>query len=156
MKLQDLMEELSHTREGQTTVIFYLLFILTNRIQTEFDNMGDELTLKQLMLLILIGILGTSSYTQLGDLMGTSRQNAKNLATALERKGYVTIEKDPQDGRAVIVQPTSKIQLHFNQRDPVYEASLGELFRDFTDAEVSQLFKLIPKLLSGAERMGSV
>lgn len=153
MKLQDLMDERSHTREGQTTVVFYSLFILTNRIQTEFDNMGDELTLKQLMLLILIAILGAGSYTQLGELMGTSRQNAKKLASALERKGYVTIETDPADRRAVIVRPTAKIQDHFDQRDPVYESSLAVLFQDFTDDEIGQLFKLVPKLLSGTDKM---
>ena len=94
MELQELIQRFSKTREQQEKAIFSTLFILGNRLQTIFDERIPDITLKQFMLLSLIRQADTQmTFTQLGSMMGCSRQNVKKLAAVLERNGYVTIKK---------------------------------------------------------------
>lgn len=64
---------------------FSLFFVMTNRIETIYNGGMEELTLKQLMLLILVSISEGETFTRYGKIMGSSRQNIKTLAKALEK-----------------------------------------------------------------------
>ena len=78
MELQELIQRFSKTREQQEKAIFSTLFILGNRLQTIFDERIPDITLKQFMLLSLIRQADTQmTFTQLGSMMGCSRQNVK-------------------------------------------------------------------------------
>lgn len=62
-----------------------MLFILTNKLQTLFDSRIPDVTLKQFMLLSLLHQADEpQTLTQLGDLLGCSRQNVKKLAQGLQ------------------------------------------------------------------------
>ncbi|AXY26309.1 MarR family transcriptional regulator [Suicoccus acidiformans] len=151
--LDQFIKSRSHSRIGQSSIIFFSLFNISNRIATDIDNSLSDLTLKQLLLLIAVEIIQGGSYTELGNIMGSSRQNIKNLAIALEKKGYVSIIPDPNDSRAFKVISTERTKDHFEEMDLLYSKKLVELFSAFSDDEVAQLFALFDKFFQGVEVM---
>lgn len=153
MELEKFIEEKSQTKEGKMAVIFYSLFIITNRIETSYNNNMEDITLKQLMLLILVSISEGKSFTEYGELMGSSRQNIKSLAVSLEKKGYISIKQNAQDLRASGLYPENKAPEHFIDWDPFYGDQLKHLFSDFSDKDINQTYTLINKLFSGLEKM---
>ena len=153
MDIQDFLDQRGQYRQGQASIIFYSLFVITNRIQTGFDKVVEDITFKQFMLLILIEILGSGSYSDFASVMGSSRQNVKNLAVALEKKGYVKIEQNKEDRRASLVRSTDKVKKHFDTMNMLYEDRMEELFADFTDQEIGGLFTMMGKFFAGIERM---
>lgn len=151
--LDDFIQERSKTRQGQASILFFSLFVLSNRIATDVDKSLENLTLKQMLLLILIEIIGGGSYTELGQIMGSSRQNIKKLAVALEKKGFVQMTVDPKNAKASLVKSTGKSQEHFQELDNFYDCKLTQLFSAFTDEEVAYLFNLLAKAFQGLEEM---
>lgn len=92
MQISDLIRRFKGTRERQEKAVFSTLCIAENRLQTIFDRSSSGITLKQFMLLTMVRQSEERlTFTQLGDLLGCSRQNIKKLAAVLEQKGFVTI-----------------------------------------------------------------
>ena len=154
MKLQELITQFSDTRERQIRGIFANLFILQNKLQTVFDNSSQGITLKQFMLLIMVK-QGKEplTFTQLGELLGCSRQNIKKLADALEKKGFVTISANEKDARAAVITPTPAVEQFFVQAAKQHEEILGALFAQYEDVEIKQLYDGLAKLHGGIEQM---
>lgn len=154
MELNDLVRKFSGTREDQQKAIFSTLFIAGNRLQTLFDHRIPEVSLKQFMLLSIVRQgEGPLTFTQLGGLLGCSRQNIKKLAAVLEKKGFVTIQQSPADGRALCVSPTEKAEAYFREEFAQYQAELKHLFSVYTEEEVTALFRLLSKLYAGIEAL---
>lgn len=154
MNLDDLSAKFSSTAENQRKAIFSTLFIAGNRLQTLFDNHIPEMSLKQFMLLSLARQSEESlTFTQLGNLLGCSRQNVKKLADVLRKKGFVTIRQSPHDSRAMCVCPTEKAEDYFRNDFSPYEEELGCLFGDYTDEELEALFRLLTRLYSGIDNL---
>lgn len=154
MELQDLIVRFSSDTEHQQKAIFSSLFILTNRLQTLFDCHIPELSLKQFMVLSIAQQSDVPmTFTQLGHLLGCSRQNIKKLAEALQKKGFVSIEQSPRDARALHICPTSWAQQYFQEVFSVYQAELAELFSVYTQEEISSLFGLLSRMYEGIDRL---
>lgn len=152
MELQELIQRFSKTREQQEKAIFSTLFILGNRLQTIFDERIPDITLKQFMLLSLIRQADTQmTFTQLGSMMGCSRQNIKKLAAVLERNGYVTIKKNIADVRAATIVPTPKMYDFFDMIFVNYQKELTYVFEYYSNEELQQLFQLFMRLYEGVE-----
>ena len=101
MQISDLIRRFKGTRERQEKAVFSTLCIAENRLQTIFDKSSSGITLKQFMLLTMVRQSEERlTFTQLGDLLGCSRQNIKKLAAVLEQKGFVTIIQNENDKRA--------------------------------------------------------
>ena len=89
MNVNDFILKFSDTSEHQEQAIFSSLFIIGNRLQTLFDNHITEISLKQFMLLSIIrNSKDQLTFTQLGKLLGCTRQNIKKLACVLEQRNY--------------------------------------------------------------------
>jgi len=154
MNLDDLIARFSDTKENQRKAIFSTLFIAGNKLQTLFDNRIAEISLKQFMLLSVIRQSdGQMTFTQLGDMLGCSRQNIKKLADALAKKGFVTICQSPNDTRALCICPTGKAEEFFQKDFAKYQEELKYLFEVYTDAEIKTLFLLLSKLYSGIDNL---
>lgn len=154
MKLDDLITRFSDTKENQGKAIFSTLFIAGNRLQTLFDNRIPELSLKQFMLLSIVRQAKEPlTFTQLGNLLGCSRQNIKKLANALMKKGFVMIRQSPQDTRALCICPTEKADDYFRRDFSRYQKELNYLFEVYTDEEVETLFTLLTRLYAGIENL---
>lgn len=154
MKLDDLITKFSSTTENQGKAIFSTLFIAGNKLQTLFDNHIPEISLKQFMLLSIVRQSKKQlTFTQLGNLLGCSRQNVKKLAEVLMKKGFITIQQSPYDTRAMCICPTEKVNDYFQNDFSEYQEELKYLFEVYTDKEIETLFILLSKLYAGIENL---
>ena len=152
MNENELIQKFSGSTPDQCKAIFNLLFILTNRLQTVFDQQIPELTLRQFMLLSTIRPLQKPlSLGECGNLLGCSRQNVKKLALSLEQKGFVTIQSNPDRPRSLMILPTEKADQFFEGEFAPYREQLNELFASLKEEEIQTLFSLVVNLLSGVE-----
>lgn len=152
--IQELTARFSDTTEKQRKAIFSTLFIATNRLQTLFDKRIPQVSLKQFMLLTIVRQSKEQlTFTQLGEILGCSRQNIKKLAEILEKKGFITIRQSPNDSRAMCIFPTEKVDHYFENDFSKYQEELKYLFEVYTDKEVETLFVLLSKLYAGIENL---
>lgn len=154
MNLEDLITRFSNTTENQRKAIFSTIFIAGNKLQTLFDNHIPEVSLKQFMLLSIVRQSKEQlTFTQLGNLLGCSRQNIKKLADVLMKKGFITIQQCPHDTRAMCICPTEKVNDYFMNDFLEYQEELKYLFEVYTDKEIETLFILLTKLYAGIENL---
>ena len=154
MKLNDLITRFSDTAENQSKAIFSTLFIAGNKLQTIFDNHIPEVSLKQFMLLSIVRQSKEQlTFTQLGNLLGCSRQNVKKIAGVLMKKGFITIQQSPYDTRAMCICPTEKVTDYFQNDFSEYQKELKYLFEVYTEEEIETLFILLSKLYAGIENL---
>lgn len=154
MNLDNLTAKFSGSTENQRKAIFSTLFIAGNKLQTLFDNHIPEVSLKQFMLLSIIRQSKEHlTFTQLGNLLGCSRQNIKKLADVLMKKGFITIQQSPYDTRAMCICPTEKVNGYFTNDFLEYQEKLKYLFEVYTDQEIETLFALLSKLYAGIENL---
>lgn len=152
MNIDNLITRFSGTTENQRKAIFSTLFIVGNKLQTLFDNHIPKVSLKQFMLLSVVRQSKEPlTFTQLGDLLGCSRQNIKKLADVLMKKGFVTIQQSPHDARALCICPTEKVDDYFQNDFSEYQEELKYLFEVYTDEEIKMLFILLSRLYTGIE-----
>ena len=97
-------------------VIFALIFMLSNKLQTIGDSFFTEISTKQWFVLLVLGIMENYSptLTELAGTVGSSHQNVKQLVLKLEQKGFVEITKDNEDARRLRIKATPKC-LEFSQ-----------------------------------------
>ena len=154
MDFYDLTAKFSSSTENQRKAIFSTLFIAGNKLQTLFDQRIPEVSLKQFMLLSIIRQSKEPfTFTQLGNLLGCSRQNIKKLANVLMKKGFITIQQSPHDTRAMCICPTEKVNDYFIHDFSKYQEELKDLFAVYTEEEIEQLFLLLSKLYAGIENL---
>lgn len=154
MKTDDLVIKFSDTAENQSKAIFSTLFIAGNKLQTLFDHHIPEISLKQFMLLSIVRQSNEPlTFTQLGNILGCSRQNIKKLADVLMKKGFITIQHSPHDTRAMCICPLKKVNDYFQNDFSEYQEELKYLFEVYTDEEIETLFKLFTKLYAGIENL---
>lgn len=154
MKVSDLIAKFSGSRENREKAIFSTLFIAGNRLQTIFDSHIPELSLKQFMLLsIARQAQKPMTFTQLGNILGCSRQNIKKLASVLQKKGFITIHQSPLDTRALCICPTEKADNYFQNDFSIYQKELAYLFEVYSDAEIEMLMTLLAKIYLGIDHL---
>ena len=154
MNLDDLTTKFSNSTENQRKAIFSTLFIAGNKLQTLFDNHIPEISLKQFMLLSIVRqSTEPLTFTQLGTLLGCSRQNIKKLADVLMKKVFITIQQSPHDTRAMCICPTEKVNDYFTNDFFKYQEELKYLFEVYTVEEIETLFILLSKLYAGIENL---
>ena len=154
MTLDELTKRFSDTTENQRKAIFSTLFIAGNKLQTLFDNHIPEVSLKQFMLLSIVRQSKEPlTLTQLGSMLGCSRQNIKKLAEVLSKKGFITITQSSDDVRAMCICPTQKAEDYFQNDFVIYQEQLQVLFAVYTDKEIETLFTLMTRLYAGIENL---
>ena len=107
--------------------IFGSLFLVANRLQVIGDNyLGkDGITTKQWFLSAIISqFKKPPTLREVAEIMGSSRQNVKQLALKLCEKEFLTIEKDEQDARALRLKLTEKSRLFWEKREKIKRENL--------------------------------
>lgn len=155
MKIEEYIKQKGSTTEGKKSVVFFAAFVVTNLIETIYNAGMEGLTLKQLMLMILVSISEGETLTRYGAVLGSSRQNIKNLAKELEKKSFVSIRRNENDRRACGLYLTDKAKKHFKDTDDYYTDQIRNLFSEFTEEEIELMFEFAPKFLTGVQRMGN-
>ena len=133
--------------------IFGMIFLLSTKLETMGNTFLGELTTKQwFLMLTLTNFFETPpTLSQLAKQMGTSHQNTKQLALKLQEKGFLSIEKDDQDNRALRIVPTEKIEEYVKNRQEKDHKFIEDFFGGLTEAEVEDLDKILLKMLDNIE-----
>lgn len=154
MDIFELAGRFSFGTPERCKAIFSTIFIAGNRLQALFDRRIPKLTLRQFMLLSVARQSAEPlTLTNLGELLGCSRQNVKKLALALEKKGFARLRRSTSDGRALVLETAPKADEYFNTEFRQYVQELGALFSVYSEEEIKTLFALMMKLYDGLDRL---
>ncbi|NFL95975.1 MarR family transcriptional regulator [Clostridium botulinum] len=129
--------------------IFGMLFLLSNKLETLGNNFLGELTTKQwfFMLILMNFFKEPPTLSELALEMGTSHQNAKQIAIKLEEKGFLVVKKDTKDKRVLRLTPTNKIEKYVKLRKDKDHFFIEKFFNVLTKEEVKNIYGSFTKLL---------
>lgn len=132
---------------------FAMVFLLSQRFEYITNKVlePDGLTTKQFLTIAVIerGFESPPSVSQVGDYLSTSHQNVKQIAEQLQRKGFIKIEKDPNDRRRLLLKVTKKNREYWDSKAPEHIVEVKRLFDSLTQEEVDMFYTLITKLIEG-------
>jgi len=97
-------------------------------------------------MITVVDLLGTPSLSQAATALGTTHQNARQLADALERKGFLQISADQADARIRRLRTTAKSTSYWHDRSAADQQQVLDWFGDLTPAEAQTLFELLAKV----------
>lgn len=134
--------------------IFGSLLFIAQRWTVNGDKILKEktgITIKQWMLLVILENQfkhKSPTITETTNIFGTSRQNLKQVALSLQKKGYVDIKPDPNDFRIQRISLTGKHIADFESEENEKWQSkyINSLFKGFTNDELKTFNSLIEKL----------
>ncbi len=132
--------------------IFGMIFLLAQRWQ----NLGDQelaeigITTKQWFLLVTLNIFFKEPPTlnQLAEVMGSSRQNVKQLASNLQKSGFVEIFQDVTDKRTLRFRLTRKNVEVWEPRAKRDEEYISSLFGEVSLQDIITTRKTIEQLVA--------
>ena len=154
MNTNVLFEKYNSDTLHRMQAIFSSIFVLQNRMQTAGEKLQTEISMKQWLLLAMTQCCPKPrTLTNVGKLMGCSRQNVKKLVSVLEKKGFVRLITGSNN--SVCVELTERVDKYAEEIGERNAKALCLLFADFTEKEIEQLFTLYGKLYSGIERVES-
>lgn len=127
---------------------FRLIVVLAQRLRTLMDQRlrADGLTTQQGALTTIIDAIGEPTLSQAAAALGTTHQNARQLAAALQRKGMLVIEPDPADGRVKKLRTTGRSREYWQQRSMDDQRYVLEWFAALSAPEARTLFELLLRL----------
>lgn len=132
--------------------LFANFFVVQNRLQTAGEKVQTEISMRQWHLLAMMKACeGNKTLTDVGRLMGCSRQNVKNLAVALNKKGFVEFVYGANN--SVMLEMTEKATAYLSSMTERHCEVLSRLFSSFSEKEIDMLFELNYKLLGGLEQV---
>lgn len=127
------MNELEHKAS-----IFGIIFKLSNNLQVLGDEFDKNITIKQWLFIVGVSKLHESpTISEVANFIGYSRQNAKRIAAVLQEKGYIKIQKDKKDARALRIQLTPACTEYFKKRNESEIEYLEKVFAGF-NAELTR------------------
>lgn len=108
----------------------------------------DGITTKQWLMSIVIsaGFRRPPSIQEVADALSTTHQNVKQIAAGMERRGFMTLERDPQNKRIIRLKVTDKCTELFQRRSENDERSMLSMFENLTDDELRSLFNIVAKV----------
>jgi DNA-binding MarR family transcriptional regulator len=135
--------------------IFGMIFLLSNKLETIGNSFLGELTTKQWFFMLTLTTFFESPPTlsQLAKQMGTSHQNLKQLAIRLQEKGFLTIEKDQLDNRALRIFPTKKMEEYVRVRQDKDHKFIEDFFRVLKDREIKELDETLFRLMDSIQNI---
>lgn len=150
--IKKIMESFDHDTQSRRQAIFSSIFVEQNRIQTACEKIQTDMSMKQWLLLASMeSCPEPKNLTSVGKIMGCSRQNVKQLAKALEKKGYLTLNEGPHN--TVTLRETDKVPGYAEATRPKRQEMLKLLFQDFSEEEIQQLYTMVLRLYTGIERI---
>lgn len=137
---------------------FGYLFLLSRRFEYITDQIlkKDGLTTKQLLFLITISSRASPeppSISQIADILCTGHQNVKQIATQLDKKGFIKMVRDEHDKRRWLLTTTKKNQDYWDSKAQEHTAAMFSLFRSLTQKEVQDFYNLLLKLYENTEEI---
>lgn len=135
--------------QAQRVRLFRLLLVDAALLRGRLDKAlaPSGITSQQGALLHFIEAQGEPpTLSQVAAGMGMTHQNVKQIAAALERKGFLEINPCPQDGRARRLAVTASHRAFWKSRNADDFAQVGEWTRGLSDQEVDTVVRLLGRL----------
>lgn len=140
--------------------IFGSLFLLSNRLQVIGDKYLEKegITTKQWLLIVMIAQFVDSipTLSEVAQLMGSSRQNVKQLALRLQEKGFVSIKKDERDSRVLRLKLTEKSTVFWEERREKDEQFIIDIFNGLSEEEIHIMCNGFNKLFGNIESIEKI
>jgi len=132
--------------------LFGSAFVLVQHLGRRMDALlaPMDLTTRQWLLLAVLSRAGRPlSLSEAAEQYGSSRQNIKEIALGLERRGHLRLEADPADGRALLLTPTPLVAQAFETPDAQAQGAdfLAGIFAGLSPTELADLHRLLPAWL---------
>lgn len=137
------------------TLIMFFLIEQRWRYFVDRSMEPDNITMTQWLMLIVIaaGFRSPPSIQEVADAMSTTHQNVKQVAAGLERRGFMTLERDPGNKRIIRLRITDRCNELFQRRSAEDEKTIASMFDNLTDDEMKALFNIIAKIESRADQL---
>ncbi len=141
-------EARSAGQAADAVAIFRLLVYCSARLRYRLDQRLklDDLTSQQGILLTVVRSRGAPMLGEVAKAMATSHQNAKQIASALQRKGMLRIVKDANDARARRLTFTDAGIKAWKTRDAGDFEAIGSWLSELSNTEQRALRKLLAHL----------
>lgn len=121
-------------------IIFGNIFLLANRLQTVMDQTAQVITAKQWFVIMMLGMFERPpTLKQLAAICDSSHQNIKQLVLKLEAKGFVRIEQDPDDRRAMRIITTEACKLWGEENEEFSAGFIERMFSSLSAEEISTM-----------------
>jgi len=149
--------EYSSSRVSMARYMRLVLFMIEQRwnyvIDKEMER--DGLTTKQFLMLLIIQRLFRSppSIREVADAMSMTHQNVKQVAANMERRGFLTLERDEKNRRIIRLKVTEQCRVFWEKRAVDDIPSVLALFENLSDDEMKALFDLMTKVEQKAEQL---
>lgn len=134
------------------------LFSVSNKMQVCGDKELGKMTSRQVMALTAAIHLpkGGASLNSIAKKMGTTKQNVKQLVSAMEKKGYVSVVPSKTDKRAYSIEMTDEGQKVFVDCYMRGMSFFERLFHEFSVEELDAFWRMLKKLyrFDGEEQDG--
>ena len=132
--------------------IFASIFILANRLQTACEKIQKDITMKQWLMLALISKTDSKqNLSDIGKIMGCSRQNVKKLARPLQEKGYIEFVRG--DNNSLNIITTDKFDQYSKSMASRHSKSLELLFEEFSNEDLANIAKYFDKFFLTIENV---
>ena len=127
---------------------FRLVVVLAQRFRTLMDARLQEegLTTQQAALITIVDDLDSPTLSQVAARLGSTHQNARQIASALQRKDLLTITPDPDDGRALRLRTTDRSRRLWARRSRDDQRFITEWFGDLDPDEARTLYALLQRV----------
>ncbi|MEN1976436.1 MarR family winged helix-turn-helix transcriptional regulator [Cellulomonas olei] len=143
------------TRAADEAELFGTLFVLGQHLTRHTDEAltGYGVTSRQWLLLAVLvrGFPGEHpTLTRAAEVVGTSRQNVKQIALQLQRRGLVDLVPDPADRRATRLRTTPRVAELFDSPAAVAQQQglVARVFAGLDDADLARLADLVGRCLA--------
>lgn len=138
----------ANSTSGKQRYILGRIFLLANRLQVLGDQIvAEDMTIRQWLLTAGIAqYKKPPSLNEISEAMGSSHQNVKQLVMKLKEKGFLRIERDIEDKRAICFILEDKCFEYCERRREEITQFLSKLFEDMTPDEIDLLNESVNKL----------
>ena len=132
--------------------LLHSLFVLKGLLSTEFSKpAGDTLNIPEYIMMKMVSE-GNSNLTEIREYLAVSKPAVSQMLSALEKRGLLTKEPDPESRRNLIVKLTPAGQAVLAGKELEFEARYEKIRHNLTDAEITQFVALISKMNTAIER----
>ncbi len=146
----EIKEEYRSERLEMEKYILIVLFLIQQRWGYIIgkDLADDQITTKQWLMMIVMAnaFRNPPSMQEVADALSTTHQNVKQLATRLEARGFLKIERDPENRRINRLKVTGECFEYWDKRTPENTRSIVSLFQGLEDVDIKNLFEIMGKL----------
>ena len=119
------------------------IFQLSNRLQVYLDKkfIEDDITAKQFIMLSVVDSFKNEhpTFTDIGEKLGSSRQNVKQLALKLEHNDFIRITLDTSDSRSKRVSLTVKGRSYWENDDIFDKSFVTSLFSKVSTTQLKNI-----------------